>query len=86
MQTTDISQEIRVYLVNSFMSGQGEKLQDDGALLGDVIDSTGVLELVSFLQERFAITVEDEDVNPDNLSSVNTLVAYVARKLNTGAH
>ena len=82
MQATDIDQEIRNYLTNSFLSGHASKLNENGMLLGDIIDSTGVLELVSFLQERFAITVEDEDISPENLSSVNSLVAYVARKVN----
>jgi acyl carrier protein len=82
IQTGNINQEIRSFIINSFLSGQTDRLQDHGALLGDVIDSTGVLELVNFLQERFAITVEDEEVNPENLSSVNNLVAYVERKLN----
>jgi len=82
MQATDINQEIRNYLINSFLSGQADKLKENGALLGDIVDSTGVLELVGFLQERFAITVDDEDINPENLSSVNSLVAYVERKVN----
>jgi acyl carrier protein len=84
MQTTvDIEQEIRNFLVKQFLEGRAEKLRDDGSLLGDVIDSVGVLELVTYLQERFAINVEDEDVVPSNLDSVHNLVAYVARKLGT---
>jgi acyl carrier protein len=84
MQTTvDIEQEIRNFLVKQFLEGRAEKLRDDGSLLGDVIDSVGVLELVAYLQERFAINVEDEEVVPSNLDSVHNLVAYVARKLGT---
>jgi acyl carrier protein len=84
MQTTvDIEQEIRNFLVKQFLEGRAEKLRDEGSLLGDVIDSVGVLELVTYLQERFAINVEDEDVVPSNLDSVHNLVAYVARKLGT---
>jgi len=81
MQTTDINQEIRAFIVASFLSGNGERLRDDDLLLGEVIDSTGVLELVNFIQERFAMTVDDEDVNPENLASVNSLVSYVAKKM-----
>jgi acyl carrier protein len=81
MQTTEIDREIRRFLVTNYLSGQAERLRDDGSLLGDVIDSTGVIELVNHIQERFAITVEDEDVIPDNFDSVNNLVAFVARKL-----
>jgi acyl carrier protein len=46
-----------------------------------VIDSHGVVELVVFLQEQFAITVQDEDVTTENLDSVNKVVSYVTRKL-----
>lgn len=81
-QATDINREIRSYLTNSFLSGYPDKLQDNTVLLGDVIDSTGVLELVSFLQERFTITVDDEEINPENLGSVKSLVEYVERKVN----
>ena len=85
MQTTEIDREIRGFLITTFLSGHDERLRDDGSLLGEVMDSTGVIELVSYLQERFAIAVEDEDVIPDNLDSVNNLVAFVARKLSNRA-
>lgn len=82
MQTTEIDREIRRFLITNYLSGDAKRLRDDGSLLGDVIDSTGVIELVNHIQERFAITVGDEDVIPDNFDSVNNLVAFVARKLN----
>ncbi len=81
MQTTDIGQEIRSFLVENFLFGRKEELHDDAPLLDKVIDSHGVMELVVFLQERFAIKVEDDEVTTDNLNSVNKAVAYVARKL-----
>jgi len=81
MLITDINHQIRSFLVASFLSGNAERLRDDETLLGEVIDSTGVLELVGFLQERFGITVDDEDVNQQNLASVNSLVSYVSRKM-----
>jgi acyl carrier protein len=81
MQIAEIDREIRRFLITNFLSGHAERLRDDGSLLGDVMDSTGVIELVNYLQERFAFTVEDEDVIPDNFDSVNNLVAFVSRKL-----
>lgn len=81
MQTTDIEREIRGFLVDTFLFGRSEELRDDAPLMDRVIDSHGVVELVVFLQERFAITVTDEEVTTDNLDSVNKAVAYVARKL-----
>jgi acyl carrier protein len=81
MQTADIDREVRNFVVTHFLSGRADRLRADGLLLGDVIDSTGVIELISYLQERFAITVEDDEVTPDNLSSMDNIVALVAKKL-----
>ena len=80
-QTTDIKQEVRNFLVENFLFGRNAQLGDDDPLMDTVIDSHGVVELVVFLQEQFAITVQDEDVNTENLDSVNKVVAYVTQKL-----
>ena len=81
MQTIEIENEIKKFVVDTFLFGRAEDLRDDQSLLGKVIGTTGVLELVNFLQTRFGITVEDEDVVPENLDSLKSVVAYVARKL-----
>jgi acyl carrier protein len=81
IKPTDIEGEVRKFVVEHFLAGHTEKLRADGSLLGDVIDSMGVLDLVAFLQARFDITVDDEEVVPGNLDTINNLVAYVARKL-----
>jgi acyl carrier protein len=80
-RTAEIEREIRSFLVTHFLSGRADHLRDDGSLLGNVVDSLGVLDLVTFLQEHFKITVEDEDVVPSNLDTINNLVTFVARKL-----
>jgi acyl carrier protein len=82
-QTADIEREVRSFLVEHFLSGRAEQLRDDGSLLGNVVDSLGVLDLVTYLQDHFKITVEDEDVIPSNLDTVNNLVAFVAKKLDS---
>jgi acyl carrier protein len=81
METIDIERDIRSFLVDQFFFGRAEELHGDASLLGTVIDSTGILVLVTYLQDHFGITVEDEDVVPDNLQSVKSVVAYVERKL-----
>jgi acyl carrier protein len=81
MQSADIEREVRSFVVEHFLSGHAGKLRDDGSLLGDVIDSMGVVDLVAYLQDRFKITVEDDEVVPSNLDTLNNLAAYVARKL-----
>jgi len=61
--------------------GSSEALNDDAPLLGNVIDSTGVIELIVFVQERFVISVEDEEVMTDNFGSVKNVVAFIEKKL-----
>jgi acyl carrier protein len=79
---TEIEREVRNFLITTFLFGRAEALGDDGALLGQVIDSTGTVELVVFLQDRFGITVEDDEVAvPENFDSVKNVVNYVERKL-----
>jgi acyl carrier protein len=81
LQTTEIEQEIRNYLTEEFLFGRSENLNDDTPLLGNVIDSQGVIEVVSFVQQRFKIEVEDEEVTTDNLATLKSVVALVEKKL-----
>jgi acyl carrier protein len=82
MLATDIEREIHSFVLTNFLFGQTVDLQPDDSLLGrGLIDSTGVLELVDFLEERYEIKVEDEEVTPNNLDSVGKVAAYVVRKL-----
>jgi acyl carrier protein len=83
VQTTDIEQEIRGFIAESFLMGSSDALNEDTPLLGNVIDSTGVIELIVFVQERFTISVEDEEVMTDNFGSVKNVVAFVEKKLRT---
>jgi acyl carrier protein len=56
---------------------------DDSFLKKGIIDSTGILEVISYLGDEFGVTVKDEEMIPENLDSVNNLVAFVARKSQT---
>jgi acyl carrier protein len=82
MQTTDLQREIYKFIVDNFMFGQADGLGYGESLLErGVMNSTGVLELISFLEETFMITVKDDEVIPANLETVNSIVAYVGGKL-----
>jgi len=81
LQATEIEQEIRNYLTEEFLFGRSENLTEDTPLLGNVIDSQGVIELVSFVQQRFNTEIADEDVTTDNLATLKTVVALVEKKL-----
>lgn len=81
MHTMEIGSEIRDFVVTNFLFGKGDDLRDDESLLENgVIDSTGVLELVSYLQERFDMRIEDDEIVPANLDSIRNLVDFVGRK------
>lgn len=81
VQTTEIEQEVRNYLTEEFLFGRSETLNEDTPLLGNVIDSQGVIELVSFVQQRFNIEIADEEVTTDNLATMKTVVALVEKKV-----
>jgi acyl carrier protein len=83
MNKPEIERQIREFLVKNFLFGRSDALRDDTSLLGNVIDSTGALELMAFLQERFSITMDDEDMVPENLDSVARVVDYVERKISS---
>jgi acyl carrier protein len=85
IQATDIEQEIRTFLIENFLLDRSEALTDDVALLGNVIDSTGVIELIVFIQERFTVAVDDQEVTPENLGSLKNVVTFVERKLRSKA-
>ena len=75
-------QAIREFIVENFLFGNANGLEDDTSFLDEgIMDSTGALELVNFLEEEFSITVEDEELIPENLDSINNVTNYLQRKL-----
>ena len=77
--------EIRSFIVENFLYGQDDGFSDDVSFLEKgIIDSTGVLELVSFVEDKYGISVDDEELVPENFDSLNNLAAYIARKSKNG--
>jgi acyl carrier protein len=85
MTRPDIERDVTGFLRESFFQGRNDEIQGEGSLLGTVIDSTGILLVVMYLQEHFGITVEDDEIVPGNLDSVQHIVAYVDEKLHAKA-
>ena len=80
MQT--VQHEIRQFVIDNFLFGQGAQLKDEESFLdGGIIDSTGVLQLVGFLEQRYEITIDNTDLVPDNLDSVDRVTRFVQQKL-----
>ena len=84
MATTDLDTtlQIRSFIRENLMYGEYEvTLSDQDSLLETgLIDSTGVLELVAYLEQTFDVLVDDSELVPENLDSVASIVAFVARK------
>lgn len=79
---SDIKTQVRQYIVDNLLMGATElKLGDGDSFLEDhVVDSTGFLELIAFIEETFGIRVADEEMVPENLDSLSAIEAYVGRK------
>ena len=82
-----IAKEIKEFVVSNFLFGQdGEALNPEQSFLENgIIDSTGVLELVSFLEQQFGISIADRELIPENLDSIQNATQFVSRKLEQGA-
>ena len=77
----DIKEQVRNFVVTNFYVPEPQSLADDASLLDrGIIDSTGVLEVIGFLEDTFGITIEDDEMLPDNLDSIERISAFVARK------
>lgn len=87
MRTNDISRQIRQFIDDNFLFGDDEAaLADDTSLLdAGLVDSTGILELVAFLESDFGIQVADAEIVPENLDSIAAIAAYVAGKQSLSA-
>jgi acyl carrier protein len=83
----NIEVEIRNFILENFLFDQNEDaLENDASFLDEnIIDSTGILELVSFIEETYSIHVEDEELIPENLDSVNSVVSFIEKKLGSAA-
>lgn len=74
--------ELRQFIIENFLlTGHGANLGDlDSLTAHGILDSTGVMELVLHLQERYGIKVLDEELHPDNFDSIGKIAAYIERK------
>ena len=81
MQLTQIREQVRTFVRTNFYVPETVTLSDDASLLEQgIIDSTGVLELVSFIEDSFGISIDDAEMVPQNLDSVERIATFVGRK------
>jgi acyl carrier protein len=85
MTIDDRKRLVRSFIVDNLLFGDGDGLDDDTAFFAaGIVDSTGFLELVLFLEETFDIRLEDDEVVPENLDSLNLIGRFLEKKLAKG--
>jgi acyl carrier protein len=82
-----VNSKVREFIKDNFMyrDDRAELADTESLLDAGLIDSTGILELVAFIETEFSIQMADTDIVPDNLDSVDTIVRYVESKLEAAA-
>jgi acyl carrier protein len=73
---------VRDFVVANFLFGDGELLKEDTSFMEKgIVDSTGMLELIMFLEETYNIKIEDDELVPENLDNLQNISRFVSRKL-----
>jgi acyl carrier protein len=80
-----MKEQLRKFITDNFLFGRPIELSDDDSLQdAGIIDSTGVLELVTHIEETYGIQVRDSELLPENLDSINRLAGFLSRKREEG--
>ena len=79
-----LKEKLRLFILENFLftDDQSELNDEDSFLEKEIIDSTGILEVIEFLEEQTGIKVEDEELIPDNLDSVDKIISFINKKQN----
>ncbi len=77
-----IEEKVRRFVIDNFLFGQddGQLENDTSFLQAGIVDSSGVLELVVFIEETYGIKIDDDELIPENLDSINSVSRYVTGK------
>jgi len=83
MNKCEIEDKLKEFIVETFLFGQDSGLKSSDSLLKKgIVDSTGVIELIDFIERTFQIKVEDEEILPENLDSIDHAASYILGKQN----
>lgn len=83
---SDIKDKVRNFLVENYLFGDPGNLEDGSSLMEEgILDSTGVMELIDFIEMEFGFSVGENEIIQANLDSINNLEGYVTRKIQYAA-
>jgi len=79
----EIRKTIRTFITENFLASSNfQNLEDTTSFLeNNIVDSTGVLEIIQFIEDTYGISIADEELVPENLDSIENLTSFVMRKL-----
>jgi acyl carrier protein len=79
----DFVSTVEAFIIDNFLFGESDHLKEDTSFLENgIIDSTGILELIAFLEETYDIEFEDDEVIPENLDSLKNIARFMEKKIN----
>ena len=82
LEVAPMAQQVRTFVVQNFLFGKDDALTDEQSFLeSGIIDSTGILELVAFLEKTYGVEISDEELLPENLDSINSISEFLRTKL-----
>lgn len=77
----DVKSVVRKFLLDNFVMGGGVEIREDTSFMeAHILDSTGFIELITFVEETFGLKVGDEEMLPENFDSLRNIAGYVERK------
>jgi acyl carrier protein len=81
-----VQREIETYIIDNILFGDGERLETDVSFQeSGILDSTGFLELITFVEERFAIAITDNELAPENFDTLRKIADFVEKKMSVRA-
>jgi len=82
----NVNDSVRRFILDNFYVAEAASVADDTSLIGEgIVDSTGMLEVIAFLESTFGIAVGDAETTPENLETIGRITAFVGRKQAQGA-
>lgn len=83
LESTSILDRVSDFLLENFLFGERERMPDpaDSLIETGIIDSTGILELIEFIESEFGVAIREEETIPKNLDGLDNIAAFIERKL-----
>lgn len=77
----EYTEKVKEFIIHNFLFGDAGRIKNDTSFLDSgIIDSTGILEVITFIEETFGIKINDDELLPENLDSIDNISSFINRK------